>query len=76
MQREVLAKDAGTAEDGDGFPLMVLNHRAESHDDVDALLRAAASAGGRGTAAAAQTEHGYSGHFADPDGFLWKLTSF
>lgn len=54
MQRAVLAKDAGTDQDGSGFPGMILHHRAET----------------------AQTDQGYCGHFADPDGFLWKLTNY
>jgi predicted lactoylglutathione lyase len=74
MQRPVLAKDAGVDQEGDGFPAMVLTHRAASDEDVDALLAAAVSAGGRITTEAAQAEHGYTGHMADPDGFLWKLT--
>jgi hypothetical protein len=35
----------------------------------------AVSAGGRITTEAAQAEHGYTGHMADPDGFLWELTN-
>jgi predicted enzyme related to lactoylglutathione lyase len=60
---------------GSGFPAMVLTHRAASDEDVDALPAAVVSAGGRITTEAAQAEHGYTGHMADPDGFLRKLTS-
>ncbi|UED84254.1 VOC family protein [Streptomyces profundus] len=73
MGRAVLAKDAGTSHDGSGFPGLVLTHRAASRGDVETLLEAAATAGGRITAAAGETGHGYSGCFADPDGFLWRV---
>ncbi|MER5628205.1 VOC family protein [Streptosporangium sp. NPDC002544] len=75
MERGVLARDAGTTKDGDGFQSMVFTHTAESREEVDALLTAAAAAGGRITVTAAETTGGgYSGHFTDPDGFQWKVT--
>ncbi|MDA0645839.1 MULTISPECIES: VOC family protein [Nonomuraea] len=74
MEGGVLARDAGTAKDGDGFPSMVLTHRAESREEVDLLLSAAAAAGGRTTVAATRTTEGYSGFFTDPDGFWWQVT--
>lgn len=75
MQRGALAKDAGVSPDGGGFPGMVLDHRAGSPAEVDALLAAAERGGGRVTAPAASTGHGAAGHFADPDGFLWRVAS-
>ncbi|MDA0637535.1 VOC family protein [Nonomuraea sp. MCN248] len=74
MERGVLARDAGTTRDGDGFPSMVLTHTAESPEQVDALLAAAAAAGGRITVPAAPTAQGYAGSFTDPDGFWWRVT--
>ncbi|WP_068927713.1 VOC family protein [Planobispora rosea] len=74
MERGVLARDAGTGKAGDGFPAMVLTHTAASRDDVDALLTAAAAAGGHVTAAAQTPGGDYCGHFIDPDGFWWKVT--
>ncbi|MFI6803264.1 VOC family protein [Streptosporangium canum] len=71
MERGVLARDAGTTKEGDGFPAMVFTCTAESRTEVDALLAAAAAAGGRVTATAAD---GHSGCFTDPDGFLWRVT--
>jgi predicted lactoylglutathione lyase len=73
MERGVLARDAGTAKDGSGFPSMVFTHMAESREEVDALLTSAAAAGGRITVTAAETTEGYSGCFTDPDGFLWRV---
>jgi predicted lactoylglutathione lyase len=76
LPRQVLAKDAGVGEAGTGFRAMVLTCEAGSRAEVDALLAAAVSAGGRVAVAAGETEQGgYSGHFADPDGYLWKVVS-
>lgn len=75
IQRRALAKDAGVDSDGSGFQALVLHHRAESPEEVDALLTTAAAAGGRITVAAGRTEQGYCGHFTDPDGFRWKVSA-
>ncbi len=76
LPRGGLAKDAGVGEHGDGFSALVLTHTAASRDEVDALLAAAASAGGRITAAAARTGQGdYAGRFTDPDGFHWSIAA-
>ncbi|GGO72058.1 VOC family protein [Nonomuraea cavernae] len=76
LPRKALAKDAGVDEHGDGFSALVLTHTAATCDDVDALLAAADSAGGRVTAPAAQTGQGdYAGHFTDPDGHHWRITT-
>jgi predicted lactoylglutathione lyase len=76
MPRRELAKDAGVEAEGDGFPAMMLTRQTKSRNDAEQLLAAAASAGGRIVAAARETEQGvYSGHFTDPDGHLWKVTS-
>lgn len=74
MQRKVLAKDAGIGPDGDGFGAAILDRRAGSREEVDAVLAAAESAGGQVAVAPREVDRdGYSGHFADPDGFLWKV---
>jgi uncharacterized protein len=76
MRRKHLAKDAGVNPDGAGFRSAVFHRRAESREEVDALLAAAISAGGQIAVAAGETEAGgYSGHLTDPDGFLWKVAS-
>jgi hypothetical protein len=41
MPRKALAKDAGVGEDGAGFRAAVLKRRAESREEVDAVLTAA-----------------------------------
>ncbi|AKG44964.1 Glyoxalase/bleomycin resistance protein/dioxygenase [Streptomyces xiamenensis] len=76
MPRGTLAKDAGVEDGGaTGFAAAVLHRRAGSREEVDATLTAAASAGGGIAVEAGESEDGYSGHFTDPDGFLWKVTA-
>ena len=76
MPRKALATDGGIDEDGTGFRAAVFNRRAGSREEVDALLATAVSAGGKIAVAAGETGWGgHSGHFTDPDGFLWKVAS-
>lgn len=76
MPRRTLAKDAGVKEDGAGFRAVVFQRMAASREEVDALLTAAAAAGGQIAVPAGETvSGGYAGHFIDPDGFLWKVTA-
>ncbi|WP_211228494.1 VOC family protein [Glycomyces tenuis] len=74
MTRAALAKDVGADEGGAGFRAVAFNRTAASRADVDALMERADAAGGRiATPAVEQEWGGYSGHFTDPDGFLWKV---
>jgi catechol 2,3-dioxygenase-like lactoylglutathione lyase family enzyme len=71
-----LAADAGVAATGSGFSGFTLSYIVDSAERVDEVLSAAAHAGGE---IARPGEHaswgGYSGYFADPDGFLWKIAA-
>jgi catechol 2,3-dioxygenase-like lactoylglutathione lyase family enzyme len=72
--RDLLAADAGVASAGSGFPGFTLAHNVRSAAQVDQLLAEVASAGGRIVRPARAAEWGgYSGYFADPDGFLWEV---
>jgi catechol 2,3-dioxygenase-like lactoylglutathione lyase family enzyme len=72
--RPLLAADAGVSVDGSGFPGFTLAHNVRSPDEVDQLLDTAASAGGRIVRAGSPSNWGgYTGYFADPDGFLWEV---
>jgi uncharacterized protein len=72
--RHLLAADAGIAADGSGFPGFTLAHNVRSPDQVDRLLEAAGGAGGRiGRPGKPSSWGGYTGYFADPDGFLWEV---
>ena len=72
--RHLLAADAGVPAEGSGFSGMVLAHNVRSVPEVDRLLETAAAAGGRIVKAGHTADWGgYSGYFADPDGFLWEV---
>jgi len=72
--RDDLAKDAAVSPHGDGFSGIALAHNVLSADEVDELLRLAVSAGGTLVKPGKKAVWGgYSGYFADPDGFLWEL---
>ncbi|HUG90790.1 MAG TPA: VOC family protein [Planctomycetaceae bacterium] len=72
--RELLAADAGVPAEGSGFPGFALAHNVSSPAAVDALLAAAAAGGGRIVKPGQPADWGgYSGYFADPDGFLWEV---
>lgn len=71
--REALAEDAGIAVAGSGFSGFALAHNVAGEAEVDALLEEAVAAGGRLVKAGQKVFWGgYSGYFADPDGFLWR----
>jgi uncharacterized protein len=72
--RELLAADAGVPPAGSGFPGFALAHNVAARDEVDALLAHIAARGGRIVKPAQVADWGgYSGYFADPDGFLWEV---
>jgi catechol 2,3-dioxygenase-like lactoylglutathione lyase family enzyme len=72
--REALADDATVPAAGSGFRGFTLAHNVASEADVDALLRHVAERGGRIVKPAQRADWGgYSGYFADPDGFLWEV---
>jgi len=72
--RDALADDATVDADGSGFRGFALAHNAREKGDVDALLSEAVAAGGTLVKQAEEVFWGgYSGYFADPDGFLWEI---
>lgn len=59
---------------GHGAPGVELAHNVASPAEVDAVLGEAAAAGGRIVRpGAAQPWGGYSGAFADPEGYVWEV---
>jgi catechol 2,3-dioxygenase-like lactoylglutathione lyase family enzyme len=69
-----LAEDAGVSPEGNGFRAFSLAHNVPSKEDVDIVLEQAVEAGGRLVKPAKDTFWGgYTGYFADPDGFLWEV---
>ena len=72
--RAFLAADAQVPADGNGFRSFTLAHNLRSPEEVDEVFAQALQAG----AAAVKPPQkviwgGYSGYFADPDGFLWEV---
>ena len=72
--RDELAKDANVAADGHGFSGISLAYNARSREEVDAVLAEVETAGGRILKRGQEAFWGgYSGYFADPDGYLWEV---
>ena len=72
--RDALAEDAGVAAPGKGFANVSLAQNVRSKEAVDAVLAEAKKAGA--TILEPGTEAfwgGYTGYFADPDGFAWEV---
>jgi catechol 2,3-dioxygenase-like lactoylglutathione lyase family enzyme len=71
--RDKLAEDAGVA-DGQGFGGITLAHNERSPEEVDAAFAQAIAAGARAVKVPQKAFWGgYSGYFADPDGYLWEV---
>jgi catechol 2,3-dioxygenase-like lactoylglutathione lyase family enzyme len=59
---------------GHGAPGIELAHNVRSTEEVDALLAEAKRAGATIVRPAARAEWGgYSGAFADPEGYVWEI---
>lgn len=72
--RDKLAEDIGIPADGSGFCGVTLAHNVPCREDVDALIRQAVEAGGRLLKPPCEAGWGgYSGYFADPDGYAWEV---
>ena len=72
--REALAEDAGVPAEGTGFAGVALAHNVESEAAVDAVMAQAVAAGASLVKPAQKVFWGgYSGYFADPDGYLWEV---
>ena len=75
MGRAELAEDARIASsEGSGFAGFSLAHNLSSPAEVDAFLAQAQKSGAKLLKKAGKTFWGgYSGYFADPDGFVWEV---
>ena len=72
--REALAEDATVSPEGSGFRGFTLAHNVRSPEAVDLLLADAVAAGAALVKPGQKVFWGgYSGYFADPDGFLWEI---
>jgi catechol 2,3-dioxygenase-like lactoylglutathione lyase family enzyme len=71
-----LAADARVPADGSGFRGVTLAYNARSEERVDEILGEAERAGGTIVKPAESASWGgYSGYFADPDGYLWEVAT-
>lgn len=69
-----LAADAMVPSDGTGFTGMTLAHNVSSTKDVDEVYALAIATGAKPIKKPQDTFWGgYSGYFADPDGYLWEI---
>jgi len=73
-QREHAERELGPVALGEGAPPVTLAHNLHEEGEVDRVLHEARAAGAATVVAAAHREWGgYSGYFADPDGFRWEV---
>ncbi len=72
--RDLLAEDAGRPPGRRGFPGVTLAQNVASPEVVDGTIASACEAGGVLLRAATRKDWGgYSGYFADPDGYAWEI---
>lgn len=72
--REKLAEDAGISAQGSGFTGITLAHNVASTEGVDQVFAQAVQAGAKAVKQPVEVFWGgYSGYFADPDGYLWEV---
>jgi len=75
FQAEVGTIAPGLAE-GDGVPPFTISHNVATEAEVDAILATARAAGAEAVHEATQREWGgYTGYFADPDGYRWEIAT-
>ena len=74
--RRELADDAGVPDDEGTFAGITLAYVVRSDDRVDGVLAEAERIGGTIVKSPRRASWGgYSGYFADPDGYLWEVAS-
>jgi uncharacterized protein len=69
-----LADDATVSPKGSGFTGITLAHNVSSKEKVDKVFELAISVGAKSVKKPQKVFWGgYSGYFADPDGYLWEV---
>jgi catechol 2,3-dioxygenase-like lactoylglutathione lyase family enzyme len=72
--RDKLAEDATVPDDGREFSGVTLAHNVKSKAEADAVFAHAVSVGAKPIKKPQGVFWGgYSGYFADPDGYLWEV---
>lgn len=59
--------------DGDGVPPVALAHNVASREEVDAILSTVRGLRAPVTGPAERDWGGFTGYFADPDGYRWEI---
>lgn len=74
---EAAAQDAGVPAEGSGFRGVSFHFNPDSREAVDQTIKDAVAAGGSVVKEAGEAQWGgYFGYFSDPDGYLWKVTTY
>lgn len=72
--RDEFEQEVGAVAAGPGVAPVTLAHNVASADEVDAVLETARRAGADPVFPAVERSWGgYSGYFADPDGYRWEV---
>jgi uncharacterized glyoxalase superfamily protein PhnB len=72
--RDALAEDAQASAPGSGFANVTFAQNVRSKAEVDAVLQEAEKAGAKILKPAGEVFWGgYTGYFADPEGFAWEV---
>ncbi len=72
--RDLLAEDATVPSAGSGLTGITLAHNTKNQEEVNQVLARAVQAGATLVKPAQMVFWGgYSGYFADPDGYLWEV---
>lgn len=67
-------REVGPISRGGGVPPVTLAHNCATPEGVDRILESARLAGAEPVVAALERDWGgYSGYFADPDGYRWEV---
>ena len=72
--KKKLAEDAAVSSTGSGFSGITIAHNVSSKAEVDEVFKLALSVGAKAVKNPQDVFWGgYSGYFADPDGYLWEV---
>jgi catechol 2,3-dioxygenase-like lactoylglutathione lyase family enzyme len=68
--------EVGPIRRGEGIAPITISHNVRTEEEVDAVLETARAAGADPVGAAQRREWGgYTGYFADPDGYRWEIAT-
>ena len=67
--------EVGPIRRGEGVVPITLSHNVVTEAEVDEILALATSLGAEASTATHREWGGYTGYFADPDGFRWEIAT-